>query len=244
MTRKGTKNFIIIIFLMVTLLLTAFSQQCKTEYPPYLYGRLLDIQGNGLPQYNIEIYYLDFIKTTAFFGALEKLFMKGMSDDYGWFELCLENAGERYPENFLSKVYIRKDIQEFYKYLNVNADDFPPVSGIQEMTLNSEDRGSLFESEWVAVNRAINDPENYLRKSLTKTEKDFVKVEIKSNPKGAFVEINDVFIGTSDINIFLEKDIQYTIQLYKGNQSKTFSVDTTNEEIQADGIIQIQWDIE
>ena len=176
MTRKGSKIFIIIFFLMVMLCLTVSSQQCKAEYPPNLYGRLVDVQGKGLPQYNIELYYLDFIQTVEFFGAIERLFMKGTSDAHGWFELCLENVGERYPNNFLSKVYIKKDIQKFYKYLNVNAEDFPPVSGIQQMTLNPEDRGSLFESEWVAVNRAINDPENYLRKSLTNEEKDVVKV--------------------------------------------------------------------
>jgi len=237
------KNITLISVFIILVTLTSFSQQCKTQYPARLYGRIVDIQGKGLAQYQIEVYYLDFIQTSEFFGAIEKLFMKGVSDTYGWFELWLSDISERYPEKFLSKVYIKKNKQEFYKYLNVNAQEFPPMSGIQQLTINPEDKGSLFESEWVAVNRAISDPENFMRKSLTQEEKNIVRVEISTRPKGAYVEINGVFIGTSDLNIFLEKGKQYTIRFYKGNLSETYTVDTTEDAIPSDGMIQIQWDI-
>ncbi|MEA1884759.1 MAG: PEGA domain-containing protein [Thermotogota bacterium] len=243
MAKKGLAIFILFCFLTVILSLTAFSQQCKVQYPARLYGRLVDVQGGGLAQYKIEIYYLDFIQTPDFFGAIEKLFMRGMSDAHGWFELWLVDASERYPEKFLSKVYIKKGYQEFYKYLNVNAQDFPAISGIQQLTINPEDKGSLFESEWVAVNRAISDPEKFMQKSLTQEEKAVVRVEISTRPKGAYVEINGVFIGTSDLNIFLEKGKQYTIRFYKGNLSETYTIDTTEGAIPSDGLIQIQWDI-
>lgn len=243
MAKKRTKFLIITALLIMLLTLTSFSQACNSKYPDRLYGRLVDIQGKGLGQYNIEISYLDFIQTADFFGAVEKLFMKGVSDTYGWFELWLTNDSERYPEKFLSKVYIKKGEKEFYKYLNVNVQDFPPVSGIQQMTINPEDKGSLFESEWVAVNRAISDPEKFMQKSLTQEEKAVVRVEISTRPKGAYVEINGVFIGTSDLNIFLEKGKQYTIRFYKGNLYETYTIDTTEEAIPSDDAIQIQWDI-
>lgn len=243
MAKKEAKTLILTAFIMILLTTALFSQQCSSAYPDRLYGRLVDMGGEGLGQFNIEIFYLDFLQTPEFFGAIEKLFMKGVSDTHGWFELWLTNTSDRYPEKFLSKVYIKKNKQEFYKYLNVNASDFPPVSGIQQLTINPEDKGSLFESEWVAVNRAISDPENFMRKALIQEEKNVVRVEISTNPKGAYVEINDVFIGTSDLNIFLEKGKRYTIRFYKGNYSKTYTVDTTEGAIPLDGVIQIQWDI-
>jgi len=243
MTRKGMKIFILVSFLMALLTLIVFSQQCKVQYPARLYGRLVDVQGSGLAQYNIEVFYLDFIQTPVFFGAVEKLFMKGVSDTHGWFELWLADVSDRYPEKFLSKVYIKKGRQEIYKYLNVNAQDFPPISGIQQLTINPENKGSLFESEWVAVNRAISDPEKFMQKSLTQEEKDVVRVEISTRPKGAYLEIDGVFIGTSDLNLFLEKGRKYTLQLYKGNVQKTISIDTLETLIPQDGVIRIQMDI-
>ena len=122
MAKKGIKFIFLTFFLIVLMTTIGFSQQCKTQYPARLYGRLVDIQGKGLAQYNIEVYYLDFIQTPEFFGAVEKLFMKGLSDAHGWFELWLADVSERYPEKFLSKVYIKKNKQEFYKYLNIIGD--------------------------------------------------------------------------------------------------------------------------
>jgi len=201
----------------------------NSKYPNTIYGRIVSLEGKGISNASIKVFCLDFVQNEDFHCAVEKIFMQGRSDHFGWFNLILNKKGV-FPEQFLSKVFVEYNGRESYKYLNVNDDNNPPIAGIERLTVNPENSGSLFESEWVAINRTISDPEKYMQKSLTGTKREMVRVEIKTFPKGAFVEINNTFIGTTDLVIYLEEEKVYEMRLYQDNIQKNIMIDTTRME--------------